>query len=43
MGERSEMGRWEEPLDVSLFDLGIGMILASFQTAGMVFSLSARL
>ena len=31
MGERSEIGLYEEPKLESLFGLGIGIILASFQ------------
>ena len=43
MGDKSAMGRYDVPIDVSLPGLGIGMIFAVFQVMGMVFVLSARL
>ena len=36
MGERSEIGLYEEPELGSLFGLGIGIILASFQMCGIM-------
>ena len=35
MGESKEMGRYEVPIDGSLFCLGIGIIFASFQMWGI--------
>ena len=35
MGERSDIGLYEVPIDGSLFGLGIGIILASFQMWGI--------
>jgi len=42
MGDKSEMGRYEVPRQGSLFGLGIGMILASFQIFGMTLELRAK-
>jgi len=41
IGERSEIGLYEEPIPGSLLGLRIGTILASFQMCGMVLLLSA--
>ena len=35
MGESREIGRYEVPIDGSLFCLGIGIIFASFQMWGI--------
>ena len=43
IGDRSAMGLYDVPIDVSLCGLGIGIILASFQMLGIVFVLSAKL
>ena len=43
MGERSEIGLYEEPWLEPLFGLRIGMILAVFQIWGIVHSLTERL
>ena len=41
IGERSAMGLYDVPIEVSLF--GFGIILACFQMLGIVFVLSAML
>lgn len=43
MGERSEMGLYDVLSLRFLLGLGIGIILDSFQMAGMVFCVIARL
>ena len=43
IGDRSAMGLYDVPIEVSLFGLGIGMTLACFQVLGMMFVLSAVL
>ena len=43
MGDRSAIGRYDVPIEVSLFGLGMGIILAVFHELGMVFVLSAVL
>ena len=43
IGERSAMGLYDVPIEVSLFGFGIGIILACFQMLGIVFVLSAML
>lgn len=43
MGDRREIGRYEDPRLASLFGLGMGMILAVFQIWGMMFWLSDEL
>ena len=37
IGDRSEIGLYDVPMFGSLFGLGIGTILASFQIWGMIF------
>ena len=41
MGERSDIRLYEVPVDGSLFGLGIGIILASFQIWGIWFEFIA--
>ena len=43
IGERSEIGLYEEPWLESLFGLRIGLILAVFQIWGIAHSLTERL
>ena len=43
MGDRRAMGWYDVPIFGSLFGLGMGMILAVFQSEGIVFVLSAVL
>ena len=43
IGDRSAMGRYELPIDVSLLGLGMGIVFACFQMLGIVFVLSAML
>ena len=43
IGERSAIGLYEVPIEVSLFGLGIGMTFACFQVFGMMFVLSVVL
>ena len=43
IGERSAMGLYDVPIEVSLCGLGMGMTLASFQVLGMMFVLSVVL
>ena len=42
IGESSEIGLYEVPMQRSLFGFGMGIILASFQICGMVFRFRAR-
>ena len=43
IGDNKEMGLYEVPSFGSLFDFSIGMILASFQGAGILFCMIAWL
>ena len=43
MGDRSAIGLYDVPIDLSLLGLGIGIIFAVFQAEGIVFVFSAVL